>query len=59
MEPFEPIPDGYTEQLTDNQRAELDQCLRTFDLRLLLGVLFEFIEVHVKRITDKSQKDFL
>ena len=58
QEPFEAISDDYTRELSDGQRNELDKCLGTFDLGLLLGVLFEFIEVDVKRITDKKQKDF-
>ena len=58
LEPFEPIPYGYTEQLTDDQTTELDQCLRTFDLQLLLGVLFEFIEVRVKRIEGDLLKNY-
>ena len=50
-EPFEAIPDGYKEKLADDQQKELDKCLRMFDLDLLLGALFEFIEIYVKHIT--------
>ena len=58
QEPFEAIPDGYTEELNGDQRSELEKCLRTFDLGLLSGVLFEFIEVHVKQLTDQRMKDY-
>ena len=51
QEPFESIPENYSRNLTVNQVTQLDKCLRTFDLGLLLGSLFEFIEVHVKHIT--------
>ena len=51
QEPFEKIPKGYTNKLTDGQVTELNKCLRTFDLSPLLGILFEFIEVHVKHVT--------
>ena len=65
QEPFESIPENYLRDLkTDlrvketekvNQVTELDKCLRTFDLGLLLGSLFEFIEVHVKHTTAKEE----
>ncbi len=51
LEPFEGIPKGYSADLSTDQFEELNQCLRTFDLALLLGTLFEFIEVHVKHMT--------
>ena len=58
-EPFESIPENYSRDLTVqdgvNQVTELDKCLRTFDLGLLLGSLFEFIEVHVKHTTAKEE----
>ena len=58
QEPFEAIPSGYTRELSDAQRSELDECLRNFNLGFLLGVLFEFTEVHVKQITGEAQKSF-
>ena len=51
QEPFEGIPLGYMRELSDDQIVELDKCLQTFDLNLLLGSLFEFVEVHIKHIT--------
>ncbi len=51
QEPFEGIPEGYSADLSTDQLNDLNKCLRTFDLALLLGSLFEFIEVHVKHIT--------
>ena len=60
QEPFESIPETYTRGLTVldgvSQVTELDKCLRTFDLGLLLGSLFEFIEVHVKHSTAKEEE---
>ena len=50
QEPFEGIPEGYSADLFPGQFDELNKCLRTFDLVLLLGSLFEFIEVHVKHL---------
>ena len=59
QEPFEGIPPKYSRCLFDDQTAELDKCLRTYDLGLLLGSLFEFIEVHVKHITvTANEEDF-
>ncbi len=50
QEPFEGIPEKYSKPLEGDQENELNKCLRTFDLELLLESLFEFIEVHVKYI---------
>ncbi len=58
QEPFEGIPVGYMRDLTSAQSTELDQCLRTFDLGQLLGILFEFIEIHVKHINSDNETDF-
>ena len=59
-EPFEAIPDCYREKLADDQQKELDKCLRMFDLDLLLGALFEFMEIHVKLITtDESASRYV
>ena len=58
QEPFEAVPFDYMRELSNGEKNELDKCLRTFDLGWLLGVLFEFIEVDIKRITDDKQKDF-
>ncbi len=55
QEPFEGIPAGYSADLSTDQLKELNQCLRTFDLVLLLGILFEFIEVHVKHMTANEE----
>ena len=55
QEPFESIPENYSQDLTDQDGDDLDKCLRTFDLGLLLGSLFEFIEVHVKHITAREE----
>ncbi|XP_064403130.1 E3 ubiquitin-protein ligase RNF213-like isoform X2 [Halichondria panicea] len=57
QEPFEGIPEGYSADLSTDQLNDLNKCLRTFDLALLLGSLFEFIEVHVKHIT-ANEEDF-
>ncbi len=57
QEPFEGIPEGYSADLSTDQMNDLNKCLRTFDLALLLGSLFEFIEVHVKHIT-ANEEDF-
>ncbi len=51
QEPFEGVSEAYSIHLEDDQAEELDKCLRTFDLGLLLESLFEFIEVHVKHIS--------
>ena len=46
------MKDIYLKDLSEdpgnNQKAALDECLRTFDLDRLLGALYEFIETHVK-----------
>ena len=55
QEPFERIPEGYSADLSTVQLNELNKCLRTFDLVLLLGRLFEFIEVHLKHITANEE----
>ncbi len=36
----------------DNQIIALEKCLSSFDLDVLLGALFEFIETHVKYSPD-------
>ncbi len=40
----------------DNQVADLDKCLRKFDLDRLLGALYEFIETYVKYSPDNELK---
>ena len=58
QEPFEAIPDYYTKELSKSHRTDLDKCLRVFDLNILLGALFEFIEMHVKQIQSANETDY-
>ena len=34
-------------ELSKDEKKELDGSLRSFDLNLLLGILFQFIQTHV------------
>ncbi len=40
----------------DNQKAELNKCLRSFDLDRMLGGLYEFIETYIKYSPDNELK---
>ena len=42
------------EENDDNQIVALKECLSSFDLDVLLGALFEFIETHVKYSSDNE-----
>jgi hypothetical protein len=58
QEPFDSVHNKYLRDLSeedgDDQKKELDGCLRAFDLDRLLGALFEFIETHVKYSPDNE-----
>ena len=48
------MEDKYLIDLEEDQKAALEECLRTFDLDELLGILYEFIETHVKYSEDNE-----
>ncbi len=58
QEPFDTVNDKYMRKLTEddgeNQVAALDHCLRKFDLDMILGALYEFIETYVKYSPDNE-----
>ncbi len=60
QEPFDSVNEKYMVELNDteedNQKAELNKCLRSFDLDRMLGGLYEFIETYVKYSPDNELK---
>ncbi len=57
QEPFDSVNEKYMVELKDdNQKAELNKCLQSFDLNRMLGGLYEFIETYVKHSPDNELK---
>ncbi len=60
LEPFDSVNEKYMVELNDteddNQKAELNKCLQSFDLDRMLGGLYEFIETYVKYSPDNELK---
>ena len=52
QEPFDSVRDEFLKPLKDEEKDELEKCLRLFELDSLLGTLYEFIETHVKHSPD-------
>ena len=50
------MEDKYLIDLEGDQKAALEESLRTFDLDRLLGTLYEFIETRVKYSEDNELK---
>ena len=48
QEPFDSVNDDFLEPLTEANQRDLDRCLRFFNLKQLLGVLYEFTETFIK-----------
>ena len=59
QDPFDTVKEEFSKELTsegeDNQTTALDRCLRSFNLDHLLGILYEFIETHVKHCPDTER----
>lgn len=57
-EPFDSLDLKYLRPLStdceDDQKADLNKCLRIFNLDGLLGALFEFIETYIRTSPDDS-----
>ena len=52
QEPFDSVRDEFLKPLKEEEKDELEKCLRLFELDSLLGTLYEFIETHVKHSPD-------
>ena len=52
QEPFDSVRSDFLKPLKEEEKDELEKCLRLFDLDSLLGTLYEFIETHVKHSPD-------
>ena len=52
QEPFDSVRSDFLKPLKEEEKDELEKCLRLFDLDSPLGTLYEFIETHVKHSPD-------
>ena len=56
QEPFDSLNERFLVELDGDASEELDQVLHMFDLPLLLGTLYEFIETNVTHREQRESK---